>query len=79
MEKHGWLDGNPALYPYEGDPGMKGKCSAYGFYQREFVLPSSVANFMRGQRSSEGAGLPKVYTMRSGKSDQHWGGARKVQ
>jgi glyoxylase-like metal-dependent hydrolase (beta-lactamase superfamily II) len=45
MEKDGWLEGNPALYPYEGDPAMKGSCSANadGFdYDAELkVLPTN--------------------------------------
>jgi glyoxylase-like metal-dependent hydrolase (beta-lactamase superfamily II) len=45
MEKDGSLDGNPAFYPYDGDPGMKGVCPAnpHGFdYDRELeVLPTN--------------------------------------
>jgi glyoxylase-like metal-dependent hydrolase (beta-lactamase superfamily II) len=45
MEKDGWLDGNPAFYPFEGDPGMKGLCAVNpgGFdYEKELqVLPAN--------------------------------------
>jgi glyoxylase-like metal-dependent hydrolase (beta-lactamase superfamily II) len=58
MEKDGSLDGNPAFYPYEGDPGMKGLCplNAHGFdYDKELEV-------LRTNRAQTGGGVELRFT-----------------